>query len=196
LVHVLVWLHLALTSIRNAPFFALASAPALATLLDGLPLAFRTSWKRDNRPSMWPAAATFSLLLFVMSGLVRVGFDKARWPLSALAALNHQPTATRLFHEQDWGGLIAAECQPARPSYVDDRFELFGKEAILEYVDVLAGGPVWDTVHNRDKIAMVWVRPERGLAKRLLNDPRWSVLYRDKISILFREGTASQLTAR
>ena len=37
--HVLVWLHLALTSIRNAPFFALAAAPALATLLDGLPLA-------------------------------------------------------------------------------------------------------------------------------------------------------------
>ncbi len=51
LVHVLVWLHLALTSIRNAPFFALASAPALATLLDGLPLALRTSWKQDDRPS-------------------------------------------------------------------------------------------------------------------------------------------------
>ena len=41
LAHVLVWLHLALTSIRNAPFFALAAAPALATLLDGLPLALR-----------------------------------------------------------------------------------------------------------------------------------------------------------
>jgi hypothetical protein len=196
LVHVLVWLHLALTSIRNAPFFALASAPALATLLDGLPLALRTSWKRDHRPSIWPAAASFGLLLFVMSGLMRVGFDKARWPLDAMEALNHQPTATRLFHEQDWGGLIAAECRPARPSYLDDRFELFGKEAILEYVDVLAGGPVWDTIRARDKIEMVWVRPERGLAKRLLSEPGWSVLYRDKVSILFREGTASQLTAR
>ena len=39
LAHVLVWLHLALTSIRNAPLFALAAAPALATLIDGLPLA-------------------------------------------------------------------------------------------------------------------------------------------------------------
>ena len=47
--HVLVWLHLALTSIRNAPLFALAAAPALATLLDGLPLAIRKSWKRDDR---------------------------------------------------------------------------------------------------------------------------------------------------
>jgi hypothetical protein len=196
LVHVLVWLHLALTSIRNAPFFALAAAPALATLLKGIPLALRTSWKRDDRPSVWPAAATVGLLLLIVCGTMKTGFDKRRWPLEALAALNLQPSTPHLFHEQDWGGLIAAECQPARRSYLDDRFELFGKEAILEYVDVLAGGPVWDTVRDRDKIELVWVRPERGLAKRLLNDPGWSVLYRDKVSILFREGSASQLTAR
>ncbi len=34
LAHVLVWLHLALTSIRNAPFFAMAAAPALAALVE------------------------------------------------------------------------------------------------------------------------------------------------------------------
>jgi hypothetical protein len=196
LVHVLVWLHLALTSIRNAPFFALAAAPALATLLDGLPLAVRTSWKRDQRRSIWPAAATLGLLVLIVCGFKLGGFDKTKWPLAAFATLNQQPTATRLFHEQDWGGLIAAECQPARRSYLDDRFELFGKEAIVEYVDVLTGGPVWDTVRDRDKIEMVWLRPDRGLAKRLLKDPGWSVLYRDKVSILFRQETTSQLTAR
>jgi hypothetical protein len=196
LVHVLVWLHLALTSIRNAPFFALAAAPALATLFDGLPLALRTSWKRDQRPSIWPAAATLCLLLLIMSGVRLGGFDLKRWPMAALPTLNGQPTATRLFHEQDWGGLIEAECQPPRRAYVDDRFEIFGKEAILEYVDVLYGGPAWDTVRDRDKIEMVWLRPDRGLAKRLLKEPGWTVLYRDKVSILFKEGTTNQLTAR
>ena len=44
LVHLLVWLHLSLTSIRNAPLFALAAAPPLARLLDGLPLPFRDAW--------------------------------------------------------------------------------------------------------------------------------------------------------
>jgi hypothetical protein len=92
--------------------------------------------------------------------------------------------------------LIAAECQPERRSYLDDRFELFGKAAILEYVDVLSGGPVWDTIRERDKIEMVWVRPERGLAKRLLKDPGWSIIYRDKISILFGQEPAGRLTAR
>lgn len=192
----LVWLHLALTSIRNAPLFALAAAPALATLLDGLPLAVRNSWKRDKIPSVWPAAATFGVLLAIVCGVNLGGFNKTKWPFAALPTLNHQPTSTRLFHEQDWGGLIAAECQPVRQSYLDDRFELFGKEAILEYVDALAGGPVWDTVRDRDGIEMVWLRPDRGLAQRLLNEPGWSVLYRDKVSILFRQENMGQLTAR
>ena len=195
LAHVLVWLHLALTSIRNAPFFALAAAPSLAALLDGLPLALRTSWKRDDRPSIWPAAATLTLLLLAMSGVTLGGFDLKRWPMAALPALNQQPTATRLFHEQDWGGLIEADCQPTRPAYVDDRFEIFGKEAILEYVDVLHGGPAWDTVRDREKIGLVWLRPERGLTKRLLKDPGWSVLYQDKVSILFRKAETGQVTA-
>src|SRR5262249_36147891 len=124
------------------------------------------------------------------------GFDLKKWPFKALETLDHQPTASRLFHEQDWGGLIAAECRPTRRSYLDDRFELFGKETILEYVDVLAGGPAWDTVRDRDRIEMVWLRPDRGLAKRLLKDSAWNVLYRDKVSILFKRDASNQLTAR
>ena len=89
--------------------------------------------------------------------------------------------------------MIEAECRPIRRSYLDDRFELFGKEAIVEYVDALTGGPVWDTVRDRDRIDLVWLRPDRGLAKRLLKEPGWSVLYRDKVSILFsrRDGVIS-----
>lgn len=185
LCHVLVWLHLALTSIRNAPLFALVAAPALATLIDGLPLASRSAWKRPERPAILPMVATYCVLFLVMAGVSLGGFDPKKWPLGALGTLNRQPTNTRLFHEQDWGGLIAAECRPERRSYLDDRFELFGKEAILEYIDVLAGGPAWDTVRDRDHIEMVWLRPDRGLAKRLLKDPAWSVLYRDQVSVLF-----------
>jgi hypothetical protein len=185
LAHVLVWLHLALTSIRNAPIFALAAAPALAALLDGLPLSLRRSWKPEARASIWPAAATIILLILVGCGVQLGGFDPKKWPVSALPALDHQPTAARLFHEQDWGGLIASECRPIRRSYLDDRFELLGKEGITEYIDVLTGGPAWDTIRDRDQIELVWLRPDRGLARRLLREPGWSVLHRDKVSILF-----------
>jgi hypothetical protein len=193
---VLVWLHLALSAIRNAPLFALVAAPALATLIDGLPIAVRAAWKRPPRPAFLPAIATCGLLLLVMSGLSLGGFDLKKWPLHALETLNRQPAALRLFHEQDWGGLIAAECPPERRSYLDDRFELFGKDAILEYVDVLSGGPAWDTVLARDRIDMVWLRPDRGLAKRLLREPDWNVVYRDKVSILFRQEASGRVAHR
>lgn len=185
LAHLIVWLHLALTSIRNAPLFALAAAPALASLLDGLPISLRNSWKRDERVSIWPAAAAVVLLTLVACGVHLGGFDPKKWPLSAIATLDRQPTSARIFHEQDWGGFLEAECRPIRRSYLDDRFEIFGKEAIVEYLDTLNGGPVWDTVRDRDRIELVWLRPDRGLAKRLLKEPGWSVLYRDKVSILF-----------
>jgi hypothetical protein len=196
LVHVLVWLHLALTTIRNAPFFAMAAAPALASLIDGLPLSIRQSWKRDDRASVWPAAATMVLLALVARGVCLGGYDPKKWPLEALAALDHQPASARLFHEQDWGGLIEAETLPVRRSYLDDRFELFGKEAIAEYVDAMSGGPVWDTVRDRDRIDLVWLRPDRGLARRLLKESGWRVQHRDDVSILFRRERSGHLTAR
>jgi hypothetical protein len=196
LVHVVVWLHLALTTIRNAPFFAMAAAPALATLIDGLPLSFRGSWKRDNRLSVWPTAATVVVLAIAAVGVRLGGYDPKKWPLEALATLDHQPGSARLFHEQDWGGFIEAETRPIRRAYVDDRFELYGKEGIVEYVDALTGGPVWDTVRDRDRIDLVWLRPDRGLANRLLKEPGWRVLHRDKVSILFRRERSGGLAAR
>jgi hypothetical protein len=187
LLHVLVWLHLALTSIRNAPLFALVAAPALASLLDGLPLPaeLRSLWPRRATRSIWSFALAAGILSLVLSGVQIGGFGAERWPLSAMETLNRQPTAARLFHEQDWGGLIEAKCQPARLSYIDDRFELFGKDAVLEYVQALSGGPSWDTVRERERIDLVWLRPERGLTQRLRDEPGWSELYRDSVSVLF-----------
>jgi hypothetical protein len=196
LCHVLVWLHLALTSIRNAPLFALVAAPALAILIDGLPLTVRAVWRRPERPALFPVLATYSVLFLVMGGVTLGGYDRKRWPLGAVGTLNREPVKARLFHEQDWGGLIAAECSPERRSYLDDRFELFGKDAILEYVDVLSGGPAWDTVRDRDHIEMVWLRPERGLAKRLQREPGWNVVFQDKVSVLFKLGESTRFVTR
>jgi hypothetical protein len=196
LVHLLIWMHLALTSIRYAPLFALVAAGPLAMLIDSVPLSFRTGWVEHGRRTLWIPTLATCLLLLVTLGLPLGGFDNHKWPFSALATLNRQPPSCHLFHEQDWGGLIAAECRPVRPSYVDDRFEIFGKDAILEYVDALAGGPAWDKVRDRDHIDLVWLKPDRGLAKRLLGDPEWTVLYRDPVSVLLcRKPDVPRVTA-
>jgi hypothetical protein len=180
-----VWLHLALGSLRHAPLFALAAAPGLAQTLDGLPLAAPALGRLRRGWSAWPAVVTLALGLAVAGGLRYGGFSPKVWPLEGLPVLNRQPTGGHLFHEQDWGGMIEAQCDPPRRAFLDDRFELFGRGAILEYIDALNGGPAWDEVHDRERFDLVWVRPERGLARRLAREPGWRELHRDGVSVLF-----------
>ena len=114
------------------PLVRPGGGPGTRRLLDGLPLSFR-KLAAASRTIVWAPALATGLLALTATGVSLGGFGETRWPLWR-CHLNRQPPAARLFHEQDWGGLIEAECLPVRLSYLDDRFELFGKDAILEYV--------------------------------------------------------------
>jgi hypothetical protein len=188
----LVWLHFALGSVRHTPLFAFAVAPMLAAWLDGLLSPPETPEIVAPRGVGWlaPSLGVVVLILGAM-GPPRGGPVRGKWPLDAIAVLDAQPPAARLFHEQDWGGLIESECRPRRASYLDDRFELWGRQPILEYADALTGGPAWDRVRDRESIAMVWLRPDRGLSQRLALDPGWTEIHRDRLSVLFRRTVAA-----
>ena len=169
LVHAAVWLHSSLASVRHAPLFALAVAPGFARCWT----AYRGFETRSGKSehSLWPGFTAILLGWLAVTGIPLVGFDSTNWPLAALPSLNRAPVEAPLFHEQDWGGLIEASCDPRRPAFIDDRFELYGKEGILRYVNALEGGPDWDLIRDHEAIALVWLRPERGLSRRLATDP-------------------------
>lgn len=187
LAHGLVWLHLALGSIRHAPLFGLAIAPALAHLFDGALSGVRAEGENVRRRD-WPwlaVAASVVVLALVESGWNPARLDAKKWPIDAMAVLDAQPTGALLFHEQDWGGLIESETSPRRRAFVDDRFELFGRPMIVDYLAMLEGGPGWDEQQQAHGFDLVWVRPKRGLAKRLAADPSWRTVHRDDVSVLF-----------
>lgn len=186
-VPIVVWLHLALGSVRHVPLFAIAAAPGLAQVVDGLvaPVDPRTC-KAAGHWTPWPVVASLVVILAVFLGAPLGHLDPTRWPTQALPVLNRQPVSARLFHEQDWGGMIEAECHPCRRTFLDDRFELYDKPTIVEYMEALHGGPAWDALDGRQHFDLVWIRTECGLAKRLAGDPNWDVLFQDRVSILLR----------
>jgi hypothetical protein len=186
LAHGLVWLHFALGSIRNAPLFGLAIAPALGSQFDGAlsPGRRRETPARAGRP-WFGMIASLAVIAATVSGWEPGHFDPQKWPTEGLRALNQQSTAKMLFHEQDWGGLIEAESLPRRRTFIDDRFELFGRQAVVDYLAMLEGGPTWDEQLMTHDIDVVWVRPKRGLARRLDNDHAWRAVHRDDVSVLF-----------
>ncbi len=110
--------------------------------------------------------------------------------MEGLNALDRQSASLRLFHEQDWGGMLEAEAKPARLAWIDDRFELFGRERILEYVGMLEAGPAWDDAVAREGFELVWLRPKRPLARRLRRQQDWEIVHEDRVSILFRRKLA------
>ena len=186
LMHALVWLHLSLASFRHAPLFALAVAPGLARVVDGLfQPGFDERTSRVEPRSLWPAVGAAGRGRAVWSGVSLTSFDPTHWPLDGLKVLNERPVGNRLFHEQDWGGLIEAESRPVRRAYLDDRFELYGKAFLLEYLNALQGGPDWEKIRDSGGIRLVWVRPDRGLARRIEQDTGWRVVHRDAVSVLF-----------
>lgn len=189
LVHILAWMHFTLAAVRQAPLFAIAAAPGLAVLFDGLLQKSPDGSKQPAglaRWSLWPAIVSLALACSVLAGMTWGRLDPKAWPLVGLRVLDSQPVNARMFHEQDWGGLIEAECRPHRPAFLDDRFELFGKQVILDYVAAMQGGPGWDELDGRMRFDLVWLRPDRPLARRLLADPRWQVVSRDRVSVLLK----------
>jgi hypothetical protein len=132
-----------------------------------------------------PAATAVALIAGALSGWTVGGPSPRVWPLAGLAALDRQPVDAPLFHEQDWGGLIAGASRTGRLAWIDDRFELWGVSGVRAYVEALQGGPGWDDLLRREPFALVWLRPGRGLARRLEHDPAWRILHRDAVSILF-----------
>jgi hypothetical protein len=188
LAHVLVWLHFGLGSIRHAPLLAIAVAPTFARYIDGTlqpnpitPAAPHRRWL------VAPGLVSLALLAAVALGAPIGGPSAPEWPLTALPTLNQQPADARLFHDQDWGGLVECESSPPRLAYIDDRFELWGREPILAYVRTLQGGPEWDHVAAREHFDLVWIRPNCGLAQRLADDSGWTEIHRDQTSVLFRK---------
>jgi hypothetical protein len=204
LVHSLAWLHLGLAAVRNAPLFALAAAPGLCGLFSPVskpePDSERSAEPVEPIPSggwtVWPAALTMGVLIAVASGASIGAFDPANWPLSALPALNRLPSEGALFHEQDWGGLVEAETRPTRRAFIDDRFELYGLDEVQKYLNAIEGGPDWDQLAARYSPSIVWIRPARGLARRLANDPSWRERHRDKVSVIFERVGPNEDTRR
>jgi hypothetical protein len=193
----LVWLHFGLSSIRHAPLFGFAVSPLIATLISGVmrPVAAQAEAAaaqftsgRLIRGLAVPVGVSTGLVVALVAGWRPGGPDPRKWPFEALRVVNQQPPDAAIFHEQDWGGLIESECQPPRRAWMDDRFELWGRKPLVDYIEALKGGPSWDELQEREQFQSAWIRPERGLAKRLAREPGWSELYRDAVSVVYQRG--------
>jgi hypothetical protein len=223
--HLAVWTYFALAAVRQVAMAAIVFAMVLGGLacgvggalgerfgLKALPRWLADIGSRVDDCTVGERAAGWCIWSMAFSGMVAVatalgvvipplGFGVARlsasrFPNDAVERLNAESGAGPLFHELEWGGYILLESDPPCRVFIDDRFELYGRSATLEYLDAIAGGPAWAALAEQHHFEYVLLRPNRPLVRILRDSERWETLHEDDVAVLLRRITGRRNDGR
>jgi len=116
--------------------------------------------------------------------VISAQFSEKKWPIRAVEALNRQSSGGRTFHDLSWGGYLIFFTNPSRKVFIDDRFELYGRELVQAYRNALAAGPVWEQLLGKYEFRYVLVSPRAPLADLLRGKDGWKVIHADATAVL------------
>jgi hypothetical protein len=163
----------ALQSQRFAIYLMVVAAGAAATL------PARQAWGATAR--RWAGAGLVVIAIVVLAvPAVPAGRVAASQPVRAFDALRTHPG--RIFTQYAWGDYSIAR---HRATFVDGRTDLFEGPVLSEFMAVsnLTTDP--DPVLSAYDVAYVVWAPRTALATYLAHDPRWRVMQRSPVAIVF-----------
>ncbi len=224
LLHLVVWLHFGLQAIRQVALAAIVAAPVLGELTPEFGASLRdqigrlgsgrwldslarraNEWTAEERAARWPiwstvisillAAATVLRLSVPALGIGAARLSEVRWPIRAVEELNRHPGTGPVFNDLNWGGYLILQSDPPRLVFVDDRFELYGREFLVAYLDALQYGPAWHALAARHQFEFVLVRPGLPLERLLRESSDWETLHADDTAVLLHRRMVPRLAA-
>jgi len=188
---VLGWMHLALTSVRHVPLFAIVSAAPLAASAErllccsnfGLQLRaaeVALALRRSNALTV----AAYTLGLAALLGIFTrrsAGFG----PPSSLPieAARHLP-AGRLFTTDRWADYLIY-AQPVRRVFFDCRNDAYGAQFVEDYMRVMRATPGWKSVIERYSLSVALVPKTSPISAALLESRDWKLFYQDSVAAVF-----------
>lgn len=198
----IVWLLLAIQRIRHGPLFAVTVLAVLPdVLLAGrgvaLPLTFRYRPPLTRTTALLPAMTVVVLAVTLIAAGIRVPvigagwarLSPADWPMAALGPLRARVAeggaAARVINDMSFGGFLIWATPQARV-WIDDRCELYGVDAIREYVEAGRDRPweidAWSIEHDAATALVISGAP---FDRYLRASGRWTCLHRDARGALY-----------
>ena len=178
----------AFLSARNIPVAAIVILPTLA---GGLPALRGIDGGR--RSSAIDLGTKILVVLVVLVPLLATRgphIEVERYPVEAIDAMEEiglGPDAVRVIHQDFVGNYMDLRYGAAGAAWIDDRFGLHDHQLVLDYVELLEGGPGWQDVLGRHKPDAVLWQSDRVLVAlatsaagwvEVWSDEQWSVLCR------------------
>ena len=158
------------------------------------------------RWSKWATAATVSLMIaaaFVsMQEPVLQQKVAAEFPARAVRFVRKQLAdrvlsfagplnETILFNSFGWGGYLMYYL-PELPVSIDGRTMVHGQDRVLRHADTLGGKEGWRDDPELCEARLVVLPRRKVLASLLRLDPRFDVVYEDKVAVVFLRGEPSK----
>jgi hypothetical protein len=69
--------------------------------------------------------------------------------------------------------------------FLDDRYDMYPKRLVDDYIDVADGHPGWQRVLDRNHVQVVVWQPKRALSQLLAESPQWRRVHTDANAVVF-----------
>jgi tetratricopeptide (TPR) repeat protein len=209
----LVFTHLALSSSRHLPLFAVAVAPLLA---DALEAAVRDLWARRpaawdvaglarrHFPTFWPrlvspgapaAALTTALVVGLVPGWASLlepirnpfiqDLNELRYPGETMRFIRDERLPAPLFNSYAWAGYELWRLYPEYRMFIDGRTHVYGADVLQDFVEINNLGARWRTVLDKWRIQTILTERTSALAQALGAVGGWRLVFTEREAAVF-----------
>ncbi len=202
--------HLALTSARHIPLFAVVAAPAIAGELTGLwdglvgrsqprsvvrILGAVASGASANFRRWSPLGPLAVLAIALIPGITvwPADFPRQMFPVGMIAANAQRMESTRVLTTDQWADYLLFRFWPSTKVFVDGRTDFYGPRVGGEYIDLWHGQGQWRALLDRYGFQTALIPPEWPLTALLQQDAGWRKVGGDKQAVLFERVPATEL---
>lgn len=190
---------LALQAVRLVPLYGLMVLP----LLGG---AFAAAWPCLSSRDEAPASGVEGKLNWVMAlaGVTLIAYSVLNapqaqvnrepradtafaYPVTAAAYLEENIEPVRLYNNFAWGGYLIYRLYPRHKVFIDGRADMYREGIFEDFITVQEVRPGWREVLSRYNITHTLIVPGGSLDYALSRDPGWKVVFKDRVSVIYRK---------
>lgn len=185
---------LSFRSRRDVWFIVTVATPIIAAAYSATPAMNRFSMTRMQVASCIGVLFTAFLIIGWQRDLSQPRLESVvaeYYPAAAVTAVQEHGYPGPLYNDFDWGGFLVWSLRTP-PVFLDNRGNVHGDERIEQSLKTWEGEEGWDSDPELTTARLVIANKKRALASLLRLDPRFELVYEDKVAAVFTARSPSQ----
>ena len=117
-------------------------------------------------------------------------FPESKFPVSFIEQHRDLVSTSRVYTLDSWADYLTYRFYPQQRIFVDGRCDLFGEGLSRDYVRVLNGQAGWHDVLESNKVELVLVPAQSGIASLLHDRSEWTMVAANGSTTMFTRSSA------